>query len=200
MALTNRRSATPLLAALTIAGLVGCRTDIATEPDTSDSLVTRVETLDVATSDAARYDRDRFGDYDRDAILARNRSAHPGCIGYYSRVDDECHDSADAVHIDHRVALAEAWRSGAADWTRERRDEFAADPDNLVVMTDRVNMSKSDNDPADWLPPHTPARCGYIREYVQVKERYDLDADRAEKLALLETAQSCDATPTEEES
>ena len=43
---------------------------------------------------------------------------------------------ADAVQIDHVVALASAWRMGAHGWADETRRDFANDPLNLLAGTD----------------------------------------------------------------
>jgi hypothetical protein len=40
----------------------------------------------------------------------------------------------DAIQIDHVVALAAAWRTGAAGWSLERRRDFANDPRNLLAV------------------------------------------------------------------
>ena len=43
-------------------------------------------------------------------------------------------ESSDQVQIDHVVALANAWRSGAWQWDATRRQEFANDPANLLAV------------------------------------------------------------------
>jgi hypothetical protein len=60
-------------------------------------------------------------------------------------------DPAD-VDIDHVVALAEAWTSGAASWTPGQREAFANDlnfGESLRAVTDNVNSSKGARDPAE---------------------------------------------------
>ncbi len=93
------------------------------------------------------------------------------------------------------VPLAEAWDSGARRWRPTVRSQFAndlRDRRSLVAVTDNVNQSKSDGDPADWLPDH--GRCRYVREWVAVKHRWGLRVDRAEKRVLRDLASSCDNT------
>lgn len=151
-------------------------------------LLGEIAALPVADEHDAGYDRELFGDYDRERILDRNERRFP-CRGYYSRYDDQCHRSPDAVHADHAVALSEAWDSGAWQWDQSRRDEFAADPANLAVMTARLNISKSDADPAEWLPEHR--RCAYVETWVKVKAKYELTIDDAERAALTSAAEGC---------
>ena len=61
-------------------------------------------------------------------------------------------------------------------------------------MTDNVNASKSDRDPAAWLPPRTAARCPYAQRWVAIKYRWRLSVDSAEKSRLKQLlAGSCGA-------
>ncbi len=90
------------------------------------------------------------------------------------------------VDIDHHVALAEAWGSGARSWTSTDRKRFANDlyGPALNAITDNLNSSKGDRDPAQWLPPKTSTRCTYAIYWVQVKYRWRLTMDTAERSAL----------------
>lgn len=89
------------------------------------------------------------------------------------------------VDIDHLVALKEAWVSGAHSWSRKARKRFANDlrfRPALQAVTDNVNQSKSDRDPAEWLPGR--ARCKYAINWVQVKHRWRLKVDPLEHNTL----------------
>ena len=84
-----------------------------------------------------------------------------------SPYDGETWTKPSDVDIDHIVPLAEAWRSGASDWTQDERQELANDLSiaQLIAVTDNVNQSKGDKDPAKWMPPRpattAPTRaCG----------------------------------------
>jgi hypothetical protein len=99
------------------------------------------------------------------------------------------------IDIDHMVPLAEAWDSGASGWSSAVREAFANDLDDyrsLVGVTDNVNQSKSDKDPADWLPAQQV--CRYVREWVAVKHRWRLSVDGAERSALSSVASGCSDT------
>jgi uncharacterized protein DUF1524 len=85
--------------------------------------------------------------------------------------------------IDHVVALAEAWDSGASGWTTDRRRAFANDldhPQSLRAVTASSNRSKSDLDPAQWKPTRDGAWCEYARDWVTTKKTWDLSADHDE--------------------
>lgn len=115
-------------------------------------------------------------------------------FSYYDRVSWTL---ASDVDIDHMVPLAEAWGSGAAGWTSARREAYANDLDDyrtLVGVTDNVNQSKGDQDPATWLPTYD--KCRYVAEWLAVKIRWGLTADSAEKSVLNSYAGTCSNTIT----
>ncbi len=103
-------------------------------------------------------------------------------------------DDARGVQIDHVVALAEAWYSGAYAWTTERRTRFANDVDVpwvLNAVSPKANESKGSNDPAEWLPPLPSAICPYIESWIGTKLRWALAVDAAEKAALDKAVAQC---------
>ncbi|MFD5031397.1 HNH endonuclease family protein [Streptomyces sp. NPDC058220] len=112
---------------------------------------------------------------------------------WYSVYDGATWTAASDVDIDHMVPLAEAWTSGASSWSTAQRQSFANDltRPQLIAVTDNVNQSKSDRDPAEWLPPVTSYRCTYTRAWVQVKYYYNLSVDSAEKSALSSVLNGC---------
>jgi hypothetical protein len=84
---------------------------------------------------------------------------------WYSPYDHRWWTRTSDVDIDHVVALAEAWDSGARRWSTASRRAFAndwGDAGTLAAVTDNVNSAKGDRDPAQWLPPYTAYRCTYI--------------------------------------
>ena len=91
------------------------------------------------------------------------------------------------IDIDHLVPLSEAWKSGAYQWTVDQRRAFANDLDldvSLEAVTDNVNQSKGDRDPAVWLPPSSGITCRYVTEWVTVKYRWNLTVDSTERAAI----------------
>jgi len=98
------------------------------------------------------------------------------------------------MDIDHVVALGEAWDSGAYAWTPERRERFANDLDvswALIAVSAGSNRSKSDKDPADWLPPFATDRCPFVSAWIAVKVRWELAVDDRERIALASLAVEC---------
>jgi hypothetical protein len=113
---------------------------------------------------------------------------------WYSYYDSAYWTAPADLDIDHLVPLAEAWDSGASKWTAKQRETYAndlGDDRDLVAVTDNVNQAKSDQDPAEWMPSYTAARCRYVGEWVAVKLRWRLTVDSAEKSALTNYANGC---------
>ncbi|WP_261994234.1 HNH endonuclease family protein [Streptomyces sp. t39] len=115
-------------------------------------------------------------------------------ISFY---DEVAVTEAGKLDIDHMVPLAEAWDSGAAAWTAERRQRYANDlgfDRALVAVTAKTNRSKGDKNPAQWMPPAASAKCAYIADWVAVKLRWGLAADTEETAALTRYATDCTTT------
>jgi hypothetical protein len=86
------------------------------------------------------------------------------------------------------VPLAEAWRSGAWQWTNAERQLFANDMMDsrvLIAVTASSNRSKSDRDLANWLPKASKeVVCDYVFAWVAVKMRYYLSVDPKESAVI----------------
>lgn len=101
------------------------------------------------------------------------------------------------LEMDHLVALKETWVSGAFAWTPEQRAEYANDLEisaTLSMLTAALNSSKSDKDPARWLPPQSSTHCKYVQDWIVVKWRWQLTIDPAEKTVIetvLSGAEGC---------
>ncbi|WP_030618107.1 HNH endonuclease family protein [Streptomyces sclerotialus] len=154
------------------------------------------------------YSRDKFPHWSdqgdscntREVVLKRdgeNVETDGSCAAtsgsWTSAYDGETWTQSSDVDIDHVVPLSEAWKSGAAAWTTDRREQLANDLTHaqLIAVTDNVNQSKGDQDPAEWLPPKTSYHCEYARMWVWVKHEYGMTADSAEKGALKKILDGC---------
>ncbi|WP_131571712.1 HNH endonuclease family protein [Streptomyces sp. KM273126] len=125
----------------------------------------------------------------------------PGCKlsggRWWSYYDSKWLTSASALDVDHVVPLAEAWDSGASQWTAKRREAYANDldaPTSLVAVSAASNRSKADQDPAEWLPPTTEVACRYASEWIATKLRWGLTTDTVEREALTQLADECPGT------
>jgi hypothetical protein len=95
------------------------------------------------------------------------------------------------LQIDHVVPVAEANRSGTRNWTPQQRAAFYQDQANLVAVSASSNTSKSDDDPARWLPPNRGSWCWYAETWISTKTRYHLQADPPEVTALRSMLNTC---------
>jgi hypothetical protein len=170
---------------------------------------TRLAALTVAPeSNQSSYDRDLFPHWititgacnTREQVLKRDGTGvvtNSSCAAtsgtWYSPFDGATWTAASDVDIDHMVPLSEAWASGAHAWTTARRQAYANDlgGPELWAVTDNVNQSKGDQDPATWQPPLASFDCTYARAWIQVKWYYALTVDSAEKSALSGMLASC---------
>lgn len=161
-----------------------------------------------AEGSSSGYSRDKFPHWitqsgacnTREVVLKRdgtNVQQDSSCAAvsgsWFSPYDGATWSAASDVDIDHMVPLAEAWRSGASGWTTAQRQSFANDltRPQLIAVTDNVNQSKGDKDPAEWMPPTSSYKCTYVRAWVHVKKHYNLTVDSAEKSALQSALNGC---------
>ncbi len=97
------------------------------------------------------------------------------------------------MDIDHLVPLANAWRSGAKDWTDAQREQFANDltRPQLLAVDSTDNRAKGDQDPSQWKPPNHGFWCRYAQDWVSVKAYWRLTVTATEKSALMDMLGTC---------
>jgi Protein of unknown function (DUF1524) len=156
----------------------------------------------------AHYSRDRFphwvsqghGCDTRDVVLQKQGQSvvtTPECGvtsgTWFSAYDGKTVSDPHSVDIDHMVPLANAWRTGASQWTDDKRSEFANDltRPQLLAVTLSSNRSKGDQDPSQWKPPREAFWCTYAEDWVAVKSYWRLTVTAEEKGALLIMLETC---------
>ena len=80
-----------------------------------------------------------------------------------------------ACQLEHIIPVAVAWRLGGYKWTREQRQQFYNDTDNLVCTTGGTNASKGDKTPLQWLPDVHKEE--YIARWRKGCDKYQLNCD-----------------------
>jgi len=110
---------------------------------------------------------------------------------WYGVYTGQTFTNASDLDIDHIVPLAHAHRHGADQWTKAQRREFANDFDNLLVVDDATNQSKSDRAPHEWLPPQDSYWCEYRKLWERVKDKYGLSYSNEERITLNQLAETC---------
>lgn len=174
---------------------------------TKQPAIRLLNSLPVSPENRDGYDRDLFrhwtdpernGCDTRDDVLAAEAVAgtRRGCevIGgrWVSAYDGSVTSNPSNFDVDHVVALAEAWDSGAWRWDAATRERFANDlayPLSLIAVSASSNRSKSDRDPAEWLPARN--RCAFAKAWIGVKVRWRLAVDTTEKAALARALRGC---------
>lgn len=180
-------------------------------PGTQETLVQLLRLLTIAPENRAGYDRSLFrhwidangdGCDTRREVLIAEAVVPPtvggGCAlsgGRWGSLNDGLVlTDASQLQIDHVVALAEAWDSGASAWSADRRMGFANDLDvswALIAVSAASNQGKSDKDPADWLPPNSAELCPFVSAWIAIKVRWQLSVDPRERDALTGLVADC---------
>ena len=177
-----------------------------------DEIAQQLEDLTVAAADPMTgYDRAELFGQDwapvgqcdtRAVVLARDLtdvvySARTPCtvvsgtlLDPYTGATVAYQPGAGWVEIEHVVALANAWTTGAQSWDAATRLRFANDTSNLLAVSAAANQDKGAADAAGWRP--APAFwCSYASIQISVKTTYQLWVTPQEKAALTDLLSSC---------
>jgi hypothetical protein len=102
------------------------------------------------------------------------------------------------IQIDHKIALKDAWLTGAQQWDYNKRVQFANSPDELIAVDGLSNIEKSDGlcwnvkfnlsvgncnltgtlldeKLMVWLPPNKNYWCDYISDIVDIRKKWGLN-------------------------
>ena len=112
--------------------------------------------------------------------------------GVYDPYNDHWYatlDSLVTLDIEHIIARKEAHISGLCRMSVSQRQAFAIDSLNLALTHASTNRSKSDRDAAKWMPASN--KCWFAHRIVQLREKYQLDIDRAERDTLAHHLLAC---------
>ncbi|MEV0375083.1 HNH endonuclease family protein [Streptomyces sp. NPDC050636] len=135
----------------------------------------------------------------REVVLARDGDAveqDEKCRAvsgsWFSEYDDKMLTSSGQIDIDHMVPLANAWRSGADEWTPQKRKTFANDLEEpqLIAVSASSNRQKGDKSPDQWAPQYS-YWCTYARAWIDIKYLYQLNVTEPETDKLTEMLYTC---------
>lgn len=143
-----------------------------------------------------REDWRHWTDADGDCMNARHEALLAQATGPVKLSPDGCYVSvgqwigpysgktytrASDLDVDHIIPLKWAHEHGGANWPADRKERFANDPDNLLVVDDGLNQSKGAKGPTEWMPPLHAYRCNYLDRWAGVLKKYpDLRMTAAE--------------------
>lgn len=131
--------------------------------------------------------RDSIGD----VKFKRNRGCNVSWGRWFGPYTGETFTKASDVDIDHIVPLEHAHRTGGGTWSRERKRQFANDPENLLTVDDSTNQAKGSKGPARWKPPRKAYWCEYARRWRRIKGKYGLTISVPEERSIRVMERTC---------
>lgn len=157
------------------------------------------------------YSRDDWRhwiDADGDCMNTRHETLVAQAMGPVKLSPDGCYVSTGAwlcpfggktftrashLDVDHIIPLAWAHDHGGDSWSPAQKEAFANDPENLLVVHDRLNQSKGAKSPAEWMPPNHVFRCEYLGIWKRLLVKYgDLQMTPAEGRVYAKQLLACD--------
>lgn len=153
-----------------------------------------------------RSDWPHWSDHDGDCMNTRHEilkssSQRPpklspdGCYVsaglWHDPYSGKSYQRASDLDIDHIVPLAYAHARGGAAWSRDRKEAFANDPENLLAVDDGLNQGKGAKGPTEWLPPNHAFRCEYLARFNAVMVKYSLEMRSAEQRVFNRQLKAC---------
>lgn len=158
------------------------------------------------------YNRDDWRhwiDADGNCINTRHEMLRAQAIGTVKLSPDGCYVSTGAwrcpfggetftrashLDADHIIPLAWAHGRGGDKWSPSAKQAFANDPENLLIVHDRLNQSKGAKSPAEWMPPNHEFRCEYLGMWQRLLAKYsDLQMTPAEARVFAKQLGACEA-------
>ncbi|KXI29468.1 hypothetical protein AX660_12445 [Paraglaciecola hydrolytica] len=176
--------------------------------------------MDKAIDDATEHNRDfvtlydradwpHWSDQDRDCQNTRHElliidsnapltfKTEKQCLvifgAWYDPYSDQTFTNSSDLDVDHIVPLKFAHGHGADQWTREQKEKFANDYDNLLLVQASLNRQKGAKGLDEWLPPNHQYRCEYISKFNAVMDNYGLNYIPAEQRIINKMVKACGA-------
>ncbi|WP_374962215.1 HNH endonuclease [Spongiibacter tropicus] len=99
---------------------------------------------------------------------------------------------ASDLDVDHIIPLKWAHAHGGAKWSRNRKERFANDPDNLLAVDDALNQAKGAKGPDNWMPPNPDFHCTYLERWRHICRKYGLEMTATERHDFQEKLSTCE--------
>jgi len=86
--------------------------------------------------------------------------------------------------------LAYAYANGGASWSRPKKQSFAIDEANLLLVDDGENQFKGAKGPSEYLP-RKEFQCDYVKIWQLVATKYKLELPSPGRRVLLNISTEC---------
>lgn len=103
-----------------------------------------------------------------------NKSCKVTVGSWYDPYSGDTFTLSKQLDLDHIVPLKYAHTHGGHAWSREKRQTFANDPENLILVSLSLNRQKGAKGLAKWLPPNQTYRCEYVQRFDGIMSKYGL--------------------------
>ena len=97
---------------------------------------------------------------------------------------------ASDLDVDHVIPLAYAHAYGAASWSRTKKQSFAMDEVNLLLVDDEENQFKGAKGPSEYLP-RKEFQCDYVQIWRLVSTKYKLELPARDRRILSRISTVC---------
>ena len=97
---------------------------------------------------------------------------------------------ASDLDVDHVIPLAYAHANGGAAWPRSKKQSFAMDEINLLLVDDGENQLKGAKGPSGYLP-RKEYQCDYVKKWQLVATKYKLELPVTYRRVLFSISTAC---------
>lgn len=95
------------------------------------------------------------------------------------------------IDADHIIPLSFAHKNGGAMWSKKKKQMFANDLENILIVSARLNRQKSDSGPAEWMPPLQSYRCKYLSTFDGLMAKYQLSYPKKDYRVVSKMHNAC---------
>ena len=92
------------------------------------------------------------------------------------------------------MPLHEAHVAGGYTWDPQTREAYFNDlenPHHLVAVSLSANRSKGSRRPEEWMPSNPAYHCQYLRDWINIKAKWQLALGKSEAVFIAQRLASC---------
>lgn len=99
--------------------------------------------------------------------------------------------SSKKVALDYVVSLKYAHNNGGYKWSKEQKQAFANDAENLSTVTSSSKKDRAGKSPSEWLPKSDKEACVFSKNYANILSKYSLSISDKDKTAISRGIMKC---------